>query len=112
MVPMIDADTNAFNDYMVALKMPQATEEDKAARNKAMQGKQNVDCFLNVVSVQNLTLYLSVAFNHLRLLRLVTYPPLCNFHCRWSQSCDRGAIQVGQHSEWDLGSLRRDGQRG
>ena len=44
MVPMIDADTNAFNDYMVALKMPQATEEDKAARNKAMQGKQNVDC--------------------------------------------------------------------
>ena len=60
MVPMIDADTNAFNDYMVALKMPQATEEDKAARNKAMQGKQNVDCFLNVVSVQNFTLYLSV----------------------------------------------------
>ena len=46
MVPMIDADTNAFNDYMVALKMPQATEEDKAARNKAMQGKQNVDCIL------------------------------------------------------------------
>ena len=72
MVPMIDADTNAFNDYMVALKMPQATEEDKAARNKAMQGKQNVDCILNLVSVQNLTLYLSVALNH---LRLVTYPP-------------------------------------
>ena len=46
MVPMIDADTNAFNDYMVALKMPQDTEEDKAARNKAMQGKQNVDYFL------------------------------------------------------------------
>merc|ERR1712168_1661685 len=37
MIPMIDADTNAFNDYMVALKMPQSTEEEKGKRRAAMQ---------------------------------------------------------------------------
>jgi glutamate formiminotransferase/formiminotetrahydrofolate cyclodeaminase len=37
LIPMIDADTNAFNDYMEALRMPKATPEQAAARNEAMQ---------------------------------------------------------------------------
>jgi glutamate formiminotransferase/formiminotetrahydrofolate cyclodeaminase len=37
LVPMIDADTNAFNDYMAALALPQDTPERKAARHAAMQ---------------------------------------------------------------------------
>ncbi|MDT3737971.1 MAG: glutamate formimidoyltransferase [Candidatus Kapabacteria bacterium] len=37
LIPMIDADTNAFNDYMDALRMPKANEEDKALRTAAMQ---------------------------------------------------------------------------
>jgi glutamate formiminotransferase / formiminotetrahydrofolate cyclodeaminase len=34
---MIDADTNAFGDYMEALRMPKGTDEEKAARIAAMQ---------------------------------------------------------------------------
>jgi glutamate formiminotransferase/formiminotetrahydrofolate cyclodeaminase len=37
LIPMIDADTNAFNDYMAALGLPSDTAEQKAARNAAMQ---------------------------------------------------------------------------
>ena len=37
MVDYIDADTNAFNDYMKALKLPKNTPEDEAKRNQAMQ---------------------------------------------------------------------------
>jgi glutamate formiminotransferase/formiminotetrahydrofolate cyclodeaminase len=37
LIPMIDADTSAFNDYMTGVRMPRATEEEKAARNGAMQ---------------------------------------------------------------------------
>jgi glutamate formiminotransferase/formiminotetrahydrofolate cyclodeaminase len=37
LVPMIDADTNAFNDYMAALGLPSDTAERKAARHTAMQ---------------------------------------------------------------------------
>ena len=37
MVDFIDADTNAFNDYMKALKLPKNTPEDEAKRNQAMQ---------------------------------------------------------------------------
>ena len=37
LVPMIDADTNAFNDYMAALALPSDTPERAAARNAAMQ---------------------------------------------------------------------------
>jgi len=35
--PMIDADTNAFNDYMEGLRMPRATEQEKKARFAKMQ---------------------------------------------------------------------------
>lgn len=37
LIPMIDADTNAFNDYMHALRLPKSTDEEKAARFFAMQ---------------------------------------------------------------------------
>ena len=37
LIPMIDADTNAFNDYMDALRMPKNTDEEKALRSEAMQ---------------------------------------------------------------------------
>lgn len=36
MIPMIDKDTNAFNSYMEAMKMPKNTEEQIAARDAAM----------------------------------------------------------------------------
>lgn len=37
LIPMIDADTNAFNDFMEAIRMPKNTEEQKKARHDAMQ---------------------------------------------------------------------------
>jgi glutamate formiminotransferase/formiminotetrahydrofolate cyclodeaminase len=37
LVKAIDDDTNAFNDYMDARRMPQKTDEQKTARNEAMQ---------------------------------------------------------------------------
>lgn len=37
LIPMVDADTNAFNDYMEAIKMPKNTDEEKALRSAAMQ---------------------------------------------------------------------------
>lgn len=37
LIPMIDADTNAFNDFMKAIRMPKSTEEQKKERNAAMQ---------------------------------------------------------------------------
>jgi glutamate formiminotransferase/formiminotetrahydrofolate cyclodeaminase len=37
LIPMIDADTRAFNDYMDALRMPRDNEKQIAARTMAMQ---------------------------------------------------------------------------
>ncbi|MGB3209468.1 MAG: glutamate formimidoyltransferase [Desulforhopalus sp.] len=37
LIPMIDADTSAFNDYVEGMRMPQTTEEEKATRNASMQ---------------------------------------------------------------------------
>ena len=37
LIPMIDADTNAFNDYVEAVRMPQKTEAEKTARFEKMQ---------------------------------------------------------------------------
>jgi glutamate formiminotransferase/formiminotetrahydrofolate cyclodeaminase len=37
LIPMVDADTSAFNDYMAAVALPQDTPERKAARHGAMQ---------------------------------------------------------------------------
>ena len=33
MINFVDADTNAFNDYMLAMKMAKNTEEDKIKRH-------------------------------------------------------------------------------
>jgi len=37
LISMIDADTNAFNDYMFAIKMPKNTDEEKKIRDDKMQ---------------------------------------------------------------------------
>ncbi|MFW2367800.1 MAG: glutamate formimidoyltransferase, partial [Desulforhopalus sp.] len=37
LIPMIDADTSAFNEYMVGMKMPAGTEAEKEARLAKMQ---------------------------------------------------------------------------
>jgi glutamate formiminotransferase/formiminotetrahydrofolate cyclodeaminase len=37
LIPMIDADTNAFNDYMEALRMPKNTDDEKKIRIERMQ---------------------------------------------------------------------------
>lgn len=37
LIPMIDADTSAFNDFMAALRMPQKTDAERAARAEQMQ---------------------------------------------------------------------------
>jgi len=37
LIPMIDADTSAFNDYMAGVRMPQSTEEEKQLRIDCMQ---------------------------------------------------------------------------
>ncbi|MGC8491705.1 MAG: glutamate formimidoyltransferase [Syntrophobacteraceae bacterium] len=37
LIPMIDADTNAFADYVEALRMPRDSDENKAARKRAIQ---------------------------------------------------------------------------
>jgi len=36
-IPMIDADTDAFNDYMTALKLPQENDAGKVFREEAME---------------------------------------------------------------------------
>ena len=37
LIPMIDADTSAFNDYMEGLRMPKETEQQRAERREKMQ---------------------------------------------------------------------------
>ena len=37
LIPMIDADTNAFNDYVEAIRLPKSTEAEQKARFEAMQ---------------------------------------------------------------------------
>ena len=37
LIPMVDADTNAFNDYMEAMRLPKETEEQKSVRAIAME---------------------------------------------------------------------------
>lgn len=37
LIPMIDKDTSAFNEYMEGVRMPQATEQEKELRNNCMQ---------------------------------------------------------------------------
>jgi glutamate formiminotransferase/formiminotetrahydrofolate cyclodeaminase len=53
LISMIDADTNAFNDYMIAMKMPKNTAEEKALREEKMQEgiKKAIDVPLTVMRV-------------------------------------------------------------
>ncbi len=53
LIPMIDADTNAFNDYMVALKMPRKTDKEKKLRDEKMQDglKKAIDIPLGVMRI-------------------------------------------------------------
>ncbi|PIK49677.1 hypothetical protein BSL78_13444 [Apostichopus japonicus] len=37
LIPLVDADTSAFDQYMAAAKLPKSTEEEKAIRQQAMQ---------------------------------------------------------------------------
>lgn len=37
LIPLIDRDTNAFNDYMAALKLPKESDEEKRTRRAAME---------------------------------------------------------------------------
>jgi methenyltetrahydrofolate cyclohydrolase len=38
LIELADADTRAFNDVMAAYRLPKATDEEKAARTRAIQG--------------------------------------------------------------------------
>jgi glutamate formiminotransferase/formiminotetrahydrofolate cyclodeaminase len=53
LIPMIDADTNAFNDYMEAMSLPHDTDEQRAARNAAMQAglKTAIDVPLSAMRI-------------------------------------------------------------
>lgn len=55
LISMIDADTNAFNDYMVAMKMPKNTDEEKRIREEKMQEglKKAIDVPLKVMRLAN-----------------------------------------------------------
>lgn len=55
LIPMIDEDTKAFNDYMEALKLPKNTDEEKSIRYEAMQNglKKAVEVPLNTMRLAN-----------------------------------------------------------
>ncbi len=51
LIPMIDADTNAFNDYIEAVRLPQANDAEKKTRFEAMQNglKKAIEVPLNTM---------------------------------------------------------------
>ncbi|MCU0372938.1 MAG: glutamate formimidoyltransferase [Ignavibacteria bacterium] len=51
MISMIDADTNAFNDYMIAMRLPKNTDAEKKIRSEKMQEglKKAVEVPMNVM---------------------------------------------------------------
>ncbi|MEP7145535.1 MAG: glutamate formimidoyltransferase [bacterium] len=55
LIPLIDADTNAFNDYMMAMKLPKKTEEEQKLRKEKMQQglKKAVSVPLSVMRVSD-----------------------------------------------------------
>jgi len=55
LVPMVDADSSAFNEYMAALKMPHKTVEETERRNVAMQEglKTAISVPLKVMNLAN-----------------------------------------------------------
>ena len=72
-VEFIDADTDAFNDYMKALKMPKSTPDEENLRQKAMQ-----DGLKTAVQVPlNLAKKVSGLFEP-----LVELAKICNINCQ------------------------------
>ncbi|MEO8446482.1 MAG: glutamate formimidoyltransferase [bacterium] len=55
LIPMIDADTNAFTDYMVAMKMPKKTEDEQKLRKEKIQEglKKAVEVPLSVMKISD-----------------------------------------------------------
>lgn len=55
LIPMIDADTNAFNDYLDAIRLPKDTPEQKAIRDEAMEKglKKAIDVPLSTMKIGN-----------------------------------------------------------
>jgi glutamate formiminotransferase/formiminotetrahydrofolate cyclodeaminase len=55
LIPLIDADTNAFTDYMMAMKMPKKTEEEQKLRNEKMQEglKKAINVPLSVMRISD-----------------------------------------------------------
>lgn len=55
LIPMVDADTNAFNDYMDAMRLPKSTDEEKKIRKQAMQNglKKAIEIPLNTMRLGN-----------------------------------------------------------
>jgi len=55
LIPLIDADTNAFSDYMNAMKMPKDTEEEKKLRSEKMQEglKKAIEVPLSVMRISD-----------------------------------------------------------
>jgi glutamate formiminotransferase/formiminotetrahydrofolate cyclodeaminase len=53
LIPMIDADTNAFNDYMNAMRLPKNSDEEKKIRKAKMQEglKKAIDVPLTVMRI-------------------------------------------------------------
>lgn len=53
LIPMIDADTNAFNYYMEAMRLPKDTDEQKKTRTKEMQDglKKAIDVPLTTMRI-------------------------------------------------------------
>ncbi len=53
LIPLIDADTNAFNDFVEAIRMPKTTDEEKKLRAEAMQNglKKAIEVPLSVMHV-------------------------------------------------------------
>ena len=53
LIPMIDADTNAFNDYMEAMRLPKSNKEEQLKRNEAMQAglKKAIEVPLNTMQI-------------------------------------------------------------
>lgn len=52
LIPMIDADTKAFNDFMKALGMPKGTVEDRATRKAKMQQSLKVAIHVPLKTMQ------------------------------------------------------------
>jgi glutamate formiminotransferase/formiminotetrahydrofolate cyclodeaminase len=79
LIPMIDADTTAFNDYMIALRMPKDTEAQRLDRLKAMEAglKKAVEVPLGTMRLGDRA-----------------WDALCDV-ARWGNPASRSDVQVG-----------------